>query len=146
MEPAHGADVLVLVVDIANRTQAIALFPEWPVPVLYLAGNHEFYGPSFEQTRIDLRHAANESNQRSVCQRRGGRLAWQGGPWLQEHVHISFDYWVDGCRMVANPLGYSRNRSKVEKACELKSENLIFQRSPIIDSRSPNLANAKDCL
>lgn len=56
--PAYGADVLVLAGDIANGTQAIELFHDWPVPVLYLAGNHEFYGQSFDQTRIDLRKAA----------------------------------------------------------------------------------------
>ena len=38
---AHDADVLVLAGDIANGTDAIALFKDWPVQVLYLAGNHE---------------------------------------------------------------------------------------------------------
>lgn len=56
--PAPGADVLVLAGDIAKGTQAIELFKDWPVPVFYLAGNHEFYRRSLEQTRIDLRHAA----------------------------------------------------------------------------------------
>ena len=40
--PALQADVLVLAGDIANGTQATNLFKNWPVPVLYLAGNHEF--------------------------------------------------------------------------------------------------------
>lgn len=56
--PAYGADVLVLAGDIANGTLAIELFHDWPVPVLYLAGNHEFYGESFDQARVDLRKAA----------------------------------------------------------------------------------------
>ena len=59
ISPALGADVLVLAGDIANGTQAIELFKDWPVPVLYLAGNHEFYGYSIEQMRIDLRKAAS---------------------------------------------------------------------------------------
>jgi predicted phosphodiesterase len=58
ISPAYGADVLVLAGDIANGTEVIDLFKDWPVPVLYLAGNHEFYGRSFEQTRADLRAAA----------------------------------------------------------------------------------------
>lgn len=56
--PAHEADVLVLAGDIANWTQAIGTFGDWPVPVLYVAGNHEFYGESFEHVRSELRRAA----------------------------------------------------------------------------------------
>ena len=58
ISPAYGADLLVLAGDIANGTEAIELFRDWPVPVLYLAGNHEFYGHSIEQVRTDLRKAA----------------------------------------------------------------------------------------
>ena len=56
--PALQADVLILAGDIANGTQAIDLLKNWPVPVLYLAGNHEFYNQSLERARIELRHAA----------------------------------------------------------------------------------------
>lgn len=42
--PAPGADVLVLAGDIANGTEAFTSFADWPVPILYVAGNHEFYG------------------------------------------------------------------------------------------------------
>lgn len=56
--PVPGADVLVLAGDIANGTQAIQLFRDWPVPVLYLAGNHEFYETEFDRTREALRKAA----------------------------------------------------------------------------------------
>lgn len=33
-------------------------------------------------------------------------LVHQADLWLHGHVHDSFDYWVRGCRVVANPLGY----------------------------------------
>jgi predicted phosphodiesterase len=62
ISPAHRADVLVLAGDIANGFDAIELFKNWPVPVLYLAGNHEFYGHSIEQMRLDLRDAAAGTN------------------------------------------------------------------------------------
>ncbi|MDI1270514.1 MAG: metallophosphoesterase [Polaromonas sp.] len=58
ISPAHGADLLVLAGDIGSGTQAIDLFKDWSVPVLFLAGNHEFYGHSIEKMRIDLRSAA----------------------------------------------------------------------------------------
>ena len=58
ISPACGADLLVQAGDIANGIEAIELFRDWPVPVLYLAGNHEFYGHAIEQVRADLRKAA----------------------------------------------------------------------------------------
>ena len=58
VSPAVDADILVLAGDIANGTQAIGLFKDWPVPVLYIAGNHEFYGTDFEKTRAQLRDCA----------------------------------------------------------------------------------------
>jgi DNA repair exonuclease SbcCD nuclease subunit len=56
--PAPGADVLVLAGDIDRGLRAIERFARWPVPVLYLAGNHEFYDNQWEQLRADLRRAA----------------------------------------------------------------------------------------
>lgn len=56
--PARDADLLVLAGDIASGVHAIRLFRDWPVPVLYVAGNHEFYQYSLEQTRLALRQAA----------------------------------------------------------------------------------------
>ncbi len=62
IKPVPGADLLVLAGDIQNGTQAIELFKDWPVPVLYVAGNHEFYGQAWEQLRIDLREQCEGSN------------------------------------------------------------------------------------
>lgn len=55
--PARGADLLVLAGDIHNGVKGIEAFADWPVPVVYLAGNHEFYGHDWEPTRRDLRAA-----------------------------------------------------------------------------------------
>ena len=57
--PAYGADLLILAGDIGNGTQAIEYFKDWPVQVLYLAGNHEFYGTDFQPARTALRQAAD---------------------------------------------------------------------------------------
>lgn len=62
IEPAPGADILVLAGDIANGMQAIQLFGDWPVPVLYIAGNHEFYGHALDVTRQALRAAAHSTS------------------------------------------------------------------------------------
>jgi DNA repair exonuclease SbcCD nuclease subunit len=55
--PAPGADLLVLAGDIHNGVKGIEAFADWPVPVVYLAGNHEFYDHDWESTRQDLRAA-----------------------------------------------------------------------------------------
>jgi DNA repair exonuclease SbcCD nuclease subunit len=56
------ADVLVIAGDIHHKTQAIAAFSDWPVPVIYVHGNHEFYGATYEGIAQDLRTASAGSN------------------------------------------------------------------------------------
>src|SRR5690606_28030632 len=46
--------------------------------------------------------------------------------WLHGHVHNNFDYRVEGCRVVANPRGYARNRREVDSADQLLFENPAF--------------------
>jgi len=62
VEPALEANLLVLAGDIDHGTAAIEAFANWPVPVLYVAGNHEFYGRNWEDTREELRKAAAGTN------------------------------------------------------------------------------------
>ncbi|MEO8122307.1 MAG: metallophosphoesterase [Rhodoferax sp.] len=239
ISPAIDADILLLAGDIANGTQAIQLFKDWPVPVLYVAGNHEFYGAEMEQVRSDLRMAAagtsinfldNETadfggvrflgttlwtdyrlelnrTQRQLMENAELRLndhykircgegkftaqkalaehelsrVWleqelakqydgktvvisHHGPhplsvhpryigeplnaafvsnlskllpetdlWIHGHVHDSFDYNVLGCRVIANPAGYSRNRTSIGSAKELVFENKEFQWACVVE-------------
>ncbi len=237
--PAPGADLLVLAGDIANGEQAIALFADWPVPVLYLAGNHEFYGESLHGLRAQLKEAAAgtrihfldntrvdlggvrflgctlwtdyrldknhlQSDLMGRCERylndhwcistQEGAFtaqhalqehelarAWlarelakpfagptvvithhgphsgsvhpryEGNPvnagfvsdlsglmpgvdlWLHGHVHDSFDYQVGKCRVVANPMGYARNRGSAASAAELEFENPNFDGALVLE-------------
>jgi hypothetical protein len=41
------ADVLVLAGDVATGADAVDLFAQWPVPVIYVHGNHEAYGMDY---------------------------------------------------------------------------------------------------
>lgn len=59
ISPAPGAELLVLAGDIHRGLRAIECFASWPVPVLYLAGNHEYYDSQWEPLRSDLRRAAD---------------------------------------------------------------------------------------
>lgn len=55
INPVPDADVLVLAGDIGNGTQAMELFADWPVPVIYIAGNHEFYDHPIDGMREKMR-------------------------------------------------------------------------------------------
>ena len=224
---APGSDVLVLAGDIASGADALEQFADWPVPVLYVAGNHEYYGHAMEALRAEMRAKSRDAakkygihfldnervdiggvrflgttlwtdyrlrlqhtqavqmvnaqqclnDHRLITRDGGGRFspqdalneheqarAWlttqlsqpfagrtvvvtHHGPhplsvhprydgdlmsaafvsdltelmpgvdlWLHGHVHDGFDYTVGNCRVVANPAGYIRNRSSVDKA------------------------------
>lgn len=57
--PQTDADVVVLAGDIARPAAAMAWAAGFDKPVLYVPGNHEFYGNSLQGTLRDLRqHAA----------------------------------------------------------------------------------------
>lgn len=43
ISPAPGADLLLLAGDISVGSHAVQLFRDWPVPVIYVVGNHEAY-------------------------------------------------------------------------------------------------------
>lgn len=58
LQPAPGADVLVLAGDIGVGTQAVRAFAEWPTPVLYVLGNHEAYGARLDETLREARRAS----------------------------------------------------------------------------------------
>ena len=65
IEPISGADVLVLAGDIANGVDALQLFSSRAnsrlakqTPIIYVAGNHEFYGHAIEPMRKKMREAA----------------------------------------------------------------------------------------
>lgn len=58
---SSDADVLVIAGDIHRHTRAIAMFRDWAVPVIYVHGNHEFYGGVYQSVGAQLRAAAAQS-------------------------------------------------------------------------------------
>ncbi len=57
--PAPGADVLVLAGDIDTTWRSFTLFRDWPVPVLFVPGNHEFDRRDVDDAREALRARVN---------------------------------------------------------------------------------------
>lgn len=65
--PVAGADALVLAGDIAGGTEAFQLFGDWSskaerVPIIMVAGNHEFYGHAIEPMRLNMKEDAARHN------------------------------------------------------------------------------------
>jgi predicted phosphodiesterase len=55
VKPHPDADLLVLAGDIDVGIAAVETFGDWPVPVLYVPGNHEAYGHDLPTVRRALR-------------------------------------------------------------------------------------------
>lgn len=58
--PAPGADVLVLAGDIDNRWDGLNQFANWPVPVVFVAGNHEFDRREWSEAWVALRQRCQQ--------------------------------------------------------------------------------------
>jgi hypothetical protein len=53
--PAPGADLLILAGDVDSTWEGLGLFADWPVPVVYVPGNHEFDGRDVDEALAGLR-------------------------------------------------------------------------------------------
>jgi predicted phosphodiesterase len=62
--PDNDADVVILAGDVARPPEAIAWARQLAKPVLYVPGNHEFYGGSVDATLRALRELAAGTNVR----------------------------------------------------------------------------------
>jgi predicted phosphodiesterase len=61
VEPTD-AEVLIIAGDIHANTKAIAAFADWPVPVIYVHGNHEAYNEEYFDLVEKMRAASAGSN------------------------------------------------------------------------------------
>ncbi|MFZ2986428.1 metallophosphoesterase [Ideonella sp.] len=67
-QPAPEAEVLVLAGDIDATWAGLSQFADWPVPVLMVAGNHEFDGRDIAEAWRDLRARCESLNIRLLEQ------------------------------------------------------------------------------
>ena len=113
-EPAPGADLLLLAGDIHNGCKGIKAFADWPVPVRYLAGNHQCCGGDWEPIRRDIRAACA-----------GTRVTFVGND--------SVDYRIGRCRVFANPAGYILNRAAATAVPDFCFENGKFDPGLVVE-------------
>ena len=60
--PNVGADLLILAGDIHRPVEALRWARELPIPIIYVPGNHEYYGSSLPATDRLLRELVQDSN------------------------------------------------------------------------------------
>jgi 3',5'-cyclic AMP phosphodiesterase CpdA len=58
LAPTVEADVLILAGDIEPGTAGLARFAERSIPMIYVPGNHEYYGGQLDKVNVELRDAA----------------------------------------------------------------------------------------
>lgn len=59
-EPAYGAELLILAGDIDSTWAGIRRFANWPVPVIFVPGNHEFDRREIDVARVELAELCKE--------------------------------------------------------------------------------------
>ncbi|ASV96819.1 metallophosphoesterase family protein [Paraburkholderia aromaticivorans] len=78
VEPAVDADALILAGDIHSHTHGLRAFADWPVPVLYVHGNHEVINAHYWGLVRELGRNASGGVvrylERSVCEMEGVRV------------------------------------------------------------------------
>jgi predicted phosphodiesterase len=75
VQPAPGAELLLLAGDISTGEHAARLFAHWPCPVLLVAGNHELYGTDYHSGMARQARAAGGQLHFLDCdERRFGEL------------------------------------------------------------------------
>lgn len=104
IEPAAGADVLVIAGDIHQGTGAIDAFAGWPVPVVYVHGNHEAYRMTLQELELALREAA-----------RGSKVHYlEGNEYVLDGVRFL------GCCLWTDYLLYPEMREQAMQECETR--------------------------
>jgi hypothetical protein len=149
-EPAPDADLLVLAGDVGSyqpgsrlagtdfgleRFSPLPQYAGWPVPVLYVPGNHEYDGMDFDEAHRRLREA---------CDRLG--LQWleretlvrDGVRFVGTTLWSDFEVFCDADE--GTPQGLARNLKAREKA--FRAANFYLQKTGTTRHGQPMLAEA----
>ena len=122
-EPAAGAELLVLAGDIDSTWAGLQRFAGWPVPMLMVAGNHEFDGRDLHQAWEPLREA---------CDRAGIRLLQREEAVMSDAAGRSVRF-LGATRWSDFGLFGERGRPKAERAAAyyLKKMGASLQGQPL---------------
>jgi predicted phosphodiesterase len=91
--PRTEGDVVVLAGDIARPREAVAWAAGFGKPVLYVPGNHEFYGGNLQETLAELRHLCQGTPVQLLA---GDVVVWQGLRFVGTTLWTDFGLFGDG--------------------------------------------------
>ena len=114
--PATGADLIVLAGDIARPAEALAWATGLAKPVLYVPGNHEFYGSSIDAT---LRELSGRSRGTNVSVLDDDELVVDGVRFLGSTLWTDFMLYGDGearAAAMADARRFVRDFSRIRAA------------------------------
>ncbi|MCJ0765522.1 metallophosphoesterase [Variovorax terrae] len=143
--PAPGADLLVLAGDIGSYQRGSRLADEdfglarfsprhgWPVPVLYVPGNHEYDGLDFDLTHARLR---------ATCERLGMVWLERESLVLEGVRFIGTTLWSDFDALGQGPEGQSSSLAHSLKMREkaFRAANFYLQKAHSLRHGQPLLA------
>jgi predicted phosphodiesterase len=137
--PATDADVVVLAGDTCTGTSGLEMAREWfpDRPVVYVAGNHEYYRESTPRLQRKLAHAAHGSG---VCYLENGSVVVDGVRFLACTLWTDFELFgerqnsmeaaqaiMNDFRLIRVDPAYSRFKPADARASHLSSLNWLVE-------------------
>lgn len=153
IKPLPDADLLVLAGDIDTGLGVFDAFADWPVPILYVIGNHESYGRVYDEDRKALRAACAGTNIVLLDQDvvTAGDLAARFPGWASSRAAALPDVRFIGCTLVTRSIrsddsdwirfaGSIRScadtKSLMTGKCSLKASSIELLNSSIAPSKN----------
>ena len=134
--PSNDADVVILAGDIARPEEAIAWASRLCKPVLYVPGNHEFYGGSIAGTRQALAQCAAGTNVRLLDE---GEAVFGGVRFIGTTLWTDFLLFGEGARHEdAMEVGqkFMRDFTRIRKADDSPSRFTPADAAKLFDEQS----------
>ena len=135
--PQVACDVVILAGDVARPQQAMAWAKQFTVLVIYVPGNHEYYGGSLSGTLSTLRELARGS-QVHVLERDELRLG--GVRFLG--CTLWTDFRLQATEAERRGIGFSDHREQAETVAGIHRERPLHQvGARIVDGPQPAVAD-----
>lgn len=164
--PTAEADLLVLAGDIDSGWGGLELFRDWPVPVLFVAGNHEFDGRDIDVAWPELRERCAKLGirliERESCVLTGadgrrirfvGTIRWCDfdafGPAKRDRAARAGDYFMRVMRSTQGGLPFNAQAVRTESlrcrewlVAELHRAAVDWDATVVITHFAPSLRSA----
>lgn len=140
--PKTDADVIILAGDIARPKEAIAWASSFDKPVLYVPGNHEFYGSNIDSTLKELKQLCSQNDIQVLD---NNDVVIGGVRFLGTTLWTDFQLFGDGEKRdvaVSEALNFIRDFSRI-KMDELSGRMFTPDLSELLFNRHANWLEEK---